>query len=253
MFGINYISNVYYQLFYLMKILISLLIFLTLGFNSYSQTRNFSFNKYNVKIENSKLDAADKSGKIFLEMNFNNPRFLTSDFDADGNKELLVIDESKDSARSLFTLYIFNTADSFYVADSISSGYFEPSIYFSREANKNIIVTGNAKFDTLNKNIEDTFVPINCWIYEKGEVFSVNDEVYNIFISENEKLIDVIDDYFSSNSEDCNTTESIKAAIAAVYANYMSAGDKILAAQFLKKYYHCKDLEKFKQAINDLL
>ncbi len=253
MFGINYISNDYFQLFYLMKLLISLFILLTFVYNGYSQTGNFNFNNYNIKIENLKLDAADKSGKVFLEKSFNNPNSLAIDLDGDGNKEFLVIDEKKDSTRNLYTIYVFNTADSFYVADSISSGYLEPDIYFSKEANKNIIVTGNAKFDTLNKNEEDNFVPINCWIYENGQIFSVNDEVYNIFIAENEKLIDVIEEYFSSNQEDCKSTESIKAAIVAVYANYISAGDKILAAQFLKKYYHCKDLEKFKQAINDLL
>ena len=236
-----------------MKLQIALFILLTFEINSYCQTGNFNFNNYNVKIENSKLDVTDKAGKLFLERNFNNPHDLMFDLDGDGINEYLIIDEKKDISKSLYTIYIYNTVDTFYVADSIYSGYFEPYIYFSKETNKNIIVTGNSKFDSLNKEGEDSFVPINCWIFNNDEIFSVNDEVYNIFISENEKLIDVIDEHFSMNTEDCKSTEAVKAAIAAVYANYISAGEKILANQFLKKYYHCDDLEKFKQTLNELL
>ncbi|MCL5029944.1 MAG: hypothetical protein M1480_13105 [Bacteroidetes bacterium] len=236
-----------------MKLQIALFILLIFKINSYCQTANFNFDQYNIKIENSKLNVTSKSGKLFLEKNFNNPHELSIDLDSDGINEYLIIDEKKDSSRILYTLYIFNTVDSFYVADSIPSGCLEPYIYFSKETNKNIIVTGNSKFDSFNKDSEDTFIPINCWIYDNAEIFSVNDEVYNIFISENEKLIDIIDAHFSMNSEDCKSTETIKAAIAAVYANYISAGEKILANQFLKKYYHCNDLEKFKQTLNELL
>ncbi len=43
------------------------------------------------------------------------------------------------------------------------------------------------------------------------------------------------------------------APIAAVYANYINAGEKSVASQFLKNYYLCEDLEQFKQKLNELI
>ncbi len=236
-----------------MKIQLSFLIPIIFAANCYCQGRTYNFDQFNVKIENSKLEVFDKYQKLVFEKKFIDPHDLSADLDGDGINEYLVIDEMKDSSRSLYTLYIFNTIDSFYVADSIPSGYLEPYQSVSEDSGSNIIVTGNPNFDSLNIGNEDTFIPIKCWKYDNGEIFSVNDEVYNIFISENDKLIDMIDSYFDSNTKDCKSTETVKAAIATVYANYIYAGDKILANQFLKKYYLCSDLEKFKRKLDELL
>ena len=76
------------------------------------------------------------------------------------------------------------------------------------------------------------------------QFFLVNDEVYNVFINENESIINYLDDYLNDNSKNCKTSITVKAAIAAAYANYINAGEKSVASQFLKNYYLCEDLEQ---------
>ena len=224
-------------------------------FSSYafSQGKTYDFNSFSVKIENNILQAYDNNNKVILEKKFNDPRDFTTDLDGDSVDEYLVIDITRQNNGNFFTLYIFSTIDSFYVADSIPSGFFEPYQATSEEAGGTIIVSGNPNFDSLNAGDGDDYVPINCWKYDNGEIFSVNDEVYNIFLTENDTLLDLIDSYFGNSGDSCATTKKMKAAIAAAYANYLSAGDKILAAKFLKKYYLCPDQENFKQNITALL
>ena len=236
-----------------MKTALSFIFILFYSYDGYCQGKIYNFNSFSVKIENNILQEFNNNNKVILDKKFNDPRDFTADLDGDGVNEYLVIDITKQIHGSFFTLYIFNTIDSFYVADSIPSGYLDPYQANSEETGGIIIVTVNPTFDSLNTDTGETFVPINCWKYDNGEIFSVNDEVYNVFISENDTLLDIIDSYYIENSDDCSSTNKIKAAIAAAYANYLSAGDKILAAQFLKKYYHCPDAETFKQNINKLL
>ena len=236
-----------------MKTALSFIFIILISYDGFCQGKTYNFNSFSVKIENNLLQEYDSNNQVVLDKKFNDPRDFTADLDGDGVDEYLVIDITKQIHGNFFTLYIFNTIDSFYVADSIPSGYLEPYETASEETGGTIIITGNPVFDSLNTDTGETFVPINCWKYDNGEIFSVNDEVYNVFISENDTLLDIIDSYYEENDNECTSTNKIRAAIAAAYANYLSAGDKILAAQFLKKYYHCKDMEVFKQNINALL
>jgi len=236
-----------------MKTGLSLIFLLICSVNTFSQGMTYNFNSFSVKIGNNILQAHDNNGQVIYSKHFNDPMDFTVDLDGDSVDEYLVIDITKQNDGNIYTLYIFNTVDSFYVADSILSGYLEPYKETSEEAGGIILITGNPKFDILNTGTEDTYVPINCWKYDSGELFLVNDEVYNVFMAANDSLLDIIDSYESENEDKCASTNKMKAAIAAVYANYLSAGDKILAAQFLKNYYFCPDLELFKQNINTIL
>jgi len=66
-------------------------------------------------------------------------------------------------------------------------------------------------------------------------------------------LIQLIDFYTQKKIMDCSLSRHYKGTIASVYANYINAGEQSLAAQMLKKYYVCEDIENFKQEIMDLI
>ncbi len=232
---------------------LSLFFLLILSSGAFCQGKIYKFDSFSAKIENNILHAFDTNNRDIFVKEFNDPQDFVSDLDGDGINEYLVIDLTKQRTGNFFTLYIFNTIDSFYVADSIPSGYYEPYQTLSKETGGKIIVSGNPKFDSFNSDSGSIYLPINCWKYDNGEIFSVNDEVYNVFIAENDTLIDIIDSFFAETDDTCAASNKMKAAIAAVYANYLTAGDKILAARFLKNYYHCPELEIFRQKIKSLL
>ena len=236
-----------------MKIRVLILIIGIASVNSFCQERNYLLNIFSAKFEKNHLEVFDSTKKLVYKKTFNNPSESLVDLDNDGVNEFLVVDSHKDNGFDFYTLYIYNTIDSFYVADSIQSGYMDPSEEISKEYGGMIIVTGNPQFDIFNKDSDDKYLPIQCWSYENGKINSINDQIYNIFIAENDTLIDALDSYFSSNKDDCSSIAKVKGIMASVYANYMNAGEKILAAQFLKKYYHCNDLEIFKNKLNELL
>jgi hypothetical protein len=235
------------------KLKYSIIILLLAAVNVLGQGKTYTFDLFTVKIENNYLHVYDKSKNKVFEKKFTNPTDFSFDLDEDGVEEYVVIDNSKDKDRDIYSFYVFNTIDSFYVADSIYSGYFEPFTMKSDETGKTIIVTGNSKFDLLNSEDSILFIPINCWEYENGNIIPVNNKVYKPFVDENDTLLDIIDSYFSSSGSDCKSIEKIKGAIASVYANYTNAGDKLLAIQFLKRYYHCTDIVKFKEYLDKLL
>ena len=212
-----------------------------------------AFDNYRVKVDNSILKVFDLNGKQIFSKKFNDPRSFNSDLDGDGINEVIVEDTFNKGLNTYYTLYIYNCIDTFGPADSVASGLTAPYITNSEDIGGPVIVAGNPKFDYLNKDTADIFVPINCWKYENGELFNVNDEVYNLFIGENEDIIDFIDSYFESEGKSCGSSNSVKAAIASVYVNYINAGEKILAEHFIEKYYLCPDLSGFKKIIEALL
>ncbi len=208
---------------------------------------------YRIKIDNSLVTAFDLNGKPVYNKKFNFPQSFSSDLDGDGINEVLVEDTYRKGINTYYILYIFNTIDTFSLADSVVSGLRAPYVTGSEDAGGTIIVTGNPKFDSFNKDTSDIFVPVNCWMFENGELFNVNDEVYNLFIRESEGIMDFIDSYPESDAKNCSSSKILEAAIASGYVNYLNAGEKILAEQFIKKYYKCPDLNEFKKKIKALL
>lgn len=236
-----------------MKIRYFLLIILAFSSLIYSQGRTYIYDSFSAKIENSILRVLDKNKNLVLEKKFNDPYDLSADLDGDGADEYLVIDDLKQDDKDFYTIFIFHTADSFYAADSIPSGCLEPFQTNSEETGGTIIVAGNPKFDSLNPAGSDSYVPVNCWQYQNEKASLINNKIYKLFVAENDTLLDVIDAYYNSNGSDCKSTGKMKGLIATVYANYMHASDKLLASQFLKRYYHCDDMEDFRKKINSLL
>jgi hypothetical protein len=236
-----------------MKIKYCLLIICVFTSPYLCQGRTYIYDLFSVKIENTNLQAFNKDKQLVFEKKFCDPYDFSFDLDGSGNEEYLVVDDLKKDGKDNYTLYIFNTVDSFYVADSINSGYLEPYQTNSEEAGGTIIVAGNPKFDSLNAPNNDAYVPIDCWQFGKGEISLVNNKIYKLFISENDTMMDVLQSYYDSAGSDCKSTVFMAGLIASVYVNYMHAGDKLLATQFLRRYYHCNDVDEFRKKLNSLL
>lgn len=226
----------------------------------FSQTNSYSPDSLIIEINNSNLKVRSFDNSIIYQKHFSNPTGFFADLDDDGLNEYIVIDSALINNFPFFTLYIFNTIDSLYLVDSIESGFRAPYLSNvsidqnnSDETGKTIIVSGNYLFDQFNLNKENIFLPINCWLYENSSLFLVNDEVYDFFLSENDSIINFIEEYFSSHPKNCSSSENIKSAAGAAYANYLNAGEKSIASQFLKKYYLCDDIEQFKVKLNSLI
>jgi|YelNatPaOPRAMG01_1025707.scaffolds.fasta_scaffold00028_9 hypothetical protein len=235
-----------------MKIQLITLIFLNLVISSFGQDSTSAPEVFTIKLENSVLKTWNSQNQIVFEKNFNNPFSQDVDLDGDDINEFVVTDEYTSNGKSLYTLYVFNTIDSFYIADSINSGLMKPVVEYSDEFKGIILLTGNDKFDSFNSDSDEVFLPLNVWKYESSKIISLNDELYDIFISTNDSLIDFIDSFVESN-KGCDTVKKLQAIIAAVYVNYLTAGEKTLAEQFLNKYYLCSDLKIFQDKILSLL
>ncbi len=220
--------------------------------DTFAQVQNISINNYLITVDSGKLVVKDESDRAILQSSFNNPVSYAADLDNDSSDELIIIDSAALSPGTDYLLYIYNTIDSFYLADSINSGSFEPYYTLPEELNELVIITGNNAFTYLNKGNESV-LPINCWKYESGELYNINDEIYDLFIGENEALTETLDYFFDSNGKSCTSSEKMKGTIGAIYSNYINAGEQSLASQFLKNYYLCPDLEQFRGELDELL
>lgn len=238
-----------------MKIITKFILFLSL-FTSYSaQEELILIDKFKIRLKSNILIVSDQnSDAVIYQKQYANPAPLTLDLDNDGIKELLITDCIQKEGVCTYTIFLFNTADSFYVVDSIYSGLKQPYCFTSEEINEEVLVTGSADFDSLYSPVlSNSFSPIICWQYNGTELEIVNDKLYDVFISENETMIEFIDIYLKENGKNCASFSKLKQAIAAIYANYMTADEKTNAEYTLKRYYSCDDLDKFRALLNSLL
>ena len=232
------------------KILFFVLLYFPILF---SQNESHSFDLFTVILKNNLLTVKNLDSIIIYQKKFNEPTDMTADLDDDGVDEYLVTDAYEKNGSSYFTLFIYNTIDTFYLADSIFSGLIEPYLNESEDLNGKIIISGKPQFDFLNSDTSDVFIPIDCWKFSDGKVELVNYQVYDAFISENDNIIDYVDKYYKLNTKDCNSTKNILAAIAAAYVNYLNASENAVGSQFLESYYFCKDVQEFKSKIINLM
>lgn len=204
-------------------------------------------------IKNAELKVVNNENEIIFSKTYQNPVSYTADLDDDGIDEFLVRDSLYRNSKPFFILYLFNSRESFSFIDSILSGSVEPYITSSGDLGGTIIFTGNPEFDHFNTDNQTIFLPIDCWRYEESSVFLVNDEIYNIFLAENESILNYLDEYLTDKKDDCPASSDLKAAIAAAYANYINAGEFSIASQFLKNYYLCDDINEFRIQLHKLL
>ena len=235
-----------------MKKNLVLLLLLIIYSNSFSQANNFDVGNFSFTLNNAVLSALKDDSLIYIK-NFVNPAIDSTDLDNDGINELEIIDSTNSSGQAFYTIYIYSTLDSFYLADSIYSGITMPYLAESEDVNGKIIVTGSPFFDHYNDESGTSFSPINCWNYESGEVFDVNDEVYDLFMDENDSIIDYLDNYFQLKEYNCTNSKEVLGAIVTAYTNYIHAGEESAAQQFFSTYYYCLDAENFKKELNSEL
>ena len=233
-----------------MKKLVIILSFLIISTDLYSQ-ESFNFDLFNVSLNGQLLQVKGNSGENLYSYKFHNPSISEYDLDEDGVNELLVLDSTGVNRKPFYTLYLYNTIDSFYLIDSILSGSTEPTEQQSDETGGIIIVSGNADFEKFNTdpNPDFLFLPVNCWKYDGDNLFQVNDEVYNIYESQIDDITETIDEAFEDGKKDCETSKKLKSAIAAVFSDCINAGDKSIASHFVKNYYFCDDIEQFLQEL----
>jgi hypothetical protein len=211
------------------------------------------FELFTVSLNDKLLRVSSNEGDLLYSREFANPQYTTADLDSDGVEEYIITDFNNVDDRNDYTLFVYNTLDTFYCVDSIRSGFFEPYIVFSEEAGSNIIVAGISQFDELNHGKEETALPINVWKYEDAEVSNINNEIYDLFETETASIIDYLEDYFNSNIQSCHESQHVNNVIAAGYINLINEGENSVASQFLKKYYLCPDIDSYKQKIESLL
>lgn len=232
------------------KFLLVILFYFPLVFG---QNEIHTFDLFTTQINNDLLLVRNLDSTIIYQKKFNDPTDLAADLDGDGVNEYLVTDAVEENGSSYFTVFIYNTIDTFYLADSIFSGLIEPYLSESEDVNGTVVVTGNPNFDTLNHDTTQIFIPVNCWKYSDGGVSLVNNRVYDVFISENDDIVDFVDKYYKSNPKSCSSTKNILAAIASVYSNYMNASENAIAAQFMDNYYFCSNVDQFKTKVINLM
>jgi len=242
-----------FKYFEIMKyFLIVFLLFFTAEIFPQSDSNEAEFERFNVSLNDKLLRVVSNEGDTLYSREFNNPQFTTSDLDSDGVDEYIVTDYTNVNNKNNYTIFIYNTLDTFYCVDSIRSGYLEPYVVYSDEDECKVIVTGMCQFDDLNNGKEEIALPINVWKYEEAALSNINSEIYDLFESESDAIIDYLEDYFDSNIESCNSSQMADNIIAAGYINLISAGENSVASQFLRKYYLCPDIDSFKQKIESL-
>jgi len=225
-------------------IIISLFFFTTL---SYAQKEIYNYEEYFIRIDNSTLKAFKSDSTLFYQKKFSNPMTFEVDLDNDDVNEIGVIDNQVLSGEKKYTLFVFNTLDSLYLADSVYSGSTKPYQTFSNDLNTILLVTGNAAFDSLNTVDSLSYLPLNFWKFEDGALYLADASVYEPYIAENNKIIDLIEKYYLQNGKTCEATRRLKGAFASGFVNYYNAGETILASQFLKNYYLCSDIDNYKR------
>lgn len=219
----------------------------------FAQNEVYDYGTFFLTIENTTLKAFRPDSTIFYQKEFFRPQDFSVDLDSDGVDEFLITDYSQTNGKKFYTLYVYCTLDTFYLVDSVFSGLMEPYQVISNELKTTLLATGNPDFDSLNSSDSLFFLPLNFWKYEEGGLFLANASVYDLFISENDDIIDFIENFYLRSGASCTSSSVIKAAIASAFINYFNAGEKSFAAKFLKKYYLCPDAEDFKNKILRLL
>jgi hypothetical protein len=205
----------------------------------------FIFNGDSLTVQNNNGE------KIYSEK-FQNPFGYLTDLDTDGNDEFLVKDQTIADSVAEYSLYVYNLLDTFYLAGVINSGVVDPYETTSDEIEGLIIISGNPAFSYLNENSEFRSLPLNCWKFLEGEILSINNELYEIYINENKNILLTLHSYVAENKKDCNTSLKLKSLIASAYINYLSAGENSIASNLIKTYYFCNDSDMFRQALDDL-
>ncbi len=191
-------------------------------------------------------------GIIYSSKEFAGPiNHLFIDFNSDGTEELFIEETQKINKQNFYYTYIYATGDSVFLIDSIGSGIMKPYHEFSEEFNSLILVTGDVYVDLLiTLSPGKTLIsPKVYWLYDGKEFFSIEEEMYDEYLAENEELILTLPALKKEHSEDCAFAKNYRGLLLTIYMNYIFANELTLANKFISNYYNCED---FKQIIDNL-
>lgn len=237
-----------------MRILFLAIFVLLVTANGFSQSENYEFDGFSVSVNGNLVTAKSGSGEIFYSAKFTNMTESLVDLDNDSLPEFCITTKNTAGKNDYYKFYVFNAVDSFYLADSLESLNIEPYTIIDEESGKTFIVTGNPELKRIaGKNEEKIYAAVDCYGYDGNSFFTANDQVYDVFLQENEELLDSVDAFYKNNANDCSKSDGILSCVAAVYLNFKNANEDSMALHFLNKYYFCKDIMEFKARLNGLL
>ncbi|MHC1737058.1 MAG: hypothetical protein AB9882_03510 [Ignavibacteriaceae bacterium] len=190
-------------------------------------------------------------GQTFFLAGLSSPKILDAELNNDDRGELIVINRYVNEGLTLYSAYVINLFDSIYVIDSIRSGIVEPFLAYSEEVSSTLLIIGYPEIDSLNRASAGKYSPINALMYDGSKIYSVNEEVYSLFIDEIEDLLLLLEG--KPIHTGCEFTKENSSLIASIYINYVNAGDLSMAALFLKNYYFCTDYVLYKEYLRNLL
>lgn len=235
-----------------MKRLTLPLFFILFSIISFAQVDSVSSLSYSFTIKDNILTVTMGETTVY-QKTFFHPDGYTIDMDEDNNNEYIVIDSVTAGSNCYFNLYIYNTLDSFYLVDSVLSGNSKPYETASEDVEGILFATGNPAYDKFSSLNDVSFSTLNFWKFVEGSLYLVNSEVYDLYIESNDEIIQILDSYIGTKALDCSTSKEILGAVAAVFGNYLSAGEDALAIKFLKEYYLCADVDVLENELRNII
>lgn len=233
------------------KFLLTILLFPLIP--AFAQADEFIFGSVTVKLEKSNLTVTDSLDEIIFRKSFQHPAIWLNDLDEDGSDEVLVADSSIENSLPRYYLYIYSVNDNYILIDSINSSVILPFEAEFKELTGIALVTGDSRFNIYNQPDKEFYLPINCWLFDGTKMILVNDSLYDIFIEENEIILEMITEFFSLNDKNCNSSEAVLSLIISAYVNFINAGEFTSASQFIKEFYYCENADELINNIKKIM
>lgn len=215
-------------------------------------SRGQSHDELSIKISgDSSVITIQYPGKSFTLGGLSSPKILDAELNNDEKGELIVINRHANEGLTTYSAFIINLFDSIYIIDSVKSGIVEPFLVYSDEVSSTLLIIGYPELDSLNRISSGKYSPINALMYDGNKIYSVNEEVYSLFIEETEDLLAILDS--KPIYTGCEFTKENSSLIASIYINYVNAGELAMGSVFLKNYYLCTDYVVYKEYLRNLL
>jgi hypothetical protein len=218
----------------------------------FAQAENYEFDNFTVTVQKNILSVKSVSGETIYTRQFDNLKEFTSDLDGDSIPEFCVSEEMKNGNNTIYKMLVYNTVDTFTLADSLESLNMEPYSVADEDSGQLVFVAADTNFLRFAGDVPVT-AAVNCYEFDGLNFVQINDQIYDIFMRQNEEIVDSLDNFFDDNSNDCASSKKVLSLIASLYVNYKNADENSISLHLLNKYYFCSDLLDFKSKLDGLL
>jgi|GEM_PF-655199 len=240
----------------LMKLIFSFVFALLISTACFAQEENYEFDNFTVSAKDKIVLAKTDDGQTFYSRKFDNAEFkeFLSDLDGDSIPEFCVKVSDKIDNNTYYKVYVYNAVDTFYLADSLESLNVDPFSVSDEDNGQEIYVVGNTGLATLATNKkEEITTSVDCYLFDGVNFVLANDQMYDIFIHQNDDLLDSLDEFYDSADKDCANSKKMATLIGAIYINLKNANEDSMALHFINKYYFCDDLKDYVEKLNSLI